>query len=287
MAKRELTKQQQIERSIIATYRSKLWAPFIKAVKDYELIKPNDVVCACISGGKDSMLLAKLLQELKRHSDFEFEVKYLVMNPGYNEANLEYTKKNLEILGIPAVIVDTNIFEIANAQEKNMCYLCAKMRRGALYRIAQDMGCNKIALGHHFDDVIETILMNMLNTGSFQTMLPKLHSDNYEGMELIRPLYHIREHDIKTWAKANDLRFLMCACRFTEACSVDNEINASKRSTTKNLIQELKKHYNDTVEENIFSAATNVNMDKIVGYKKDGVRHTFLEEYDKENKKSN
>ena len=285
MAKRELTRQQQIERSIIATYRSKLWAPFIKAVKDYELIKPNDVVCACISGGKDSMLLAKLLQELKRHSDFEFEVKYLVMNPGYNEANLEHTKKNLEILGIPAVIVDTNIFEVANAQEKNMCYLCAKMRRGALYRIAQDMGCNKIALGHHFDDVIETILMNMLNTGSFQTMLPKLHSDNYEGMELIRPLYHIREHDIKTWAKANDLRFLMCACRFTEACSVDNEINASKRSTTKNLIQELKKHYNDTVEENIFSAATNVNMDKIVGYKKDGVRHTFLEEYDKENNK--
>ena len=285
MAKRELTRQQQIERSIITTYRSKLWAPFIKAIKDYELIKPNDVVCACISGGKDSMLLAKLLQELKRHSDFEFEVKYLVMNPGYNEANLEYTKKNLEILGIPATIVDTNIFEVANAQEKNMCYLCAKLRRGALYRIAQDMGCNKIALGHHFDDVIETILMNMLNTGSFQTMLPKLHSDNYEGMELIRPLYLIREKDIKVWAKANGLRFLMCACRFTEACSVDNEINASKRLTTKNLIQELKKHYNDTVEENIFSAATNVNMDKIVGYKKDGVRHTFLEEYDKKDNK--
>ena len=285
MAKRELTRQQQIERSIITTYRSKLWAPFIAAIKDYELIKPNDVICVCISGGKDSMLLAKLFQELKRHSDFEFEVKYLVMNPGYNEANLEYTKKNLEILGIPAKIVDTNIFEVANAQEKNMCYLCAKMRRGALYRIAQDMGCNKIALGHHFDDVIETILMNMLNAGSFQTMLPKLHSDNYEGMELIRPLYHIREHDIKVWAKANDLKFLMCACRFTEACSVDNEINASKRSTTKNLIQELKKHYNDTVEENIFSAATNVNMDKIVGYKKDGVRHTFLEEYDKKDNK--
>lgn len=285
MAKRVLTRQQQIERSIITTYRSKLWAPFISAIKDYELIKPNDVICACISGGKDSMLLAKLFQELKRHSEFEFEVKYLVMNPGYNEANLEYTKKNLEILGIPAKIVDTNIFEVANAQEKNMCYLCAKMRRGALYRIAQDMGCNKIALGHHFDDVIETILMNMLNAGSFQTMLPKLHSDNYEGMELIRPLYHIREHDIKVWAKANDLKFLMCACRFTEACSVDNEINASKRSTTKNLIQELKKHYNDTVEENIFSAATNVNMDKIVGYKKDGIRHTFLEEYDKEDNK--
>ena len=285
MAKRELTRQQQIERSIITTYRSKLWAPFIKAIKDYELIKPNDVVCACISGGKDSMLLAKLFQELKKHSDFDFEVKYLVMNPGYNEANLEYTKKNLEILGIPAVIVETNIFEVANAQEKNMCYLCAKMRRGALYRIAQDMGCNKIALGHHYDDVIETILMNMLNTGSFQTMLPKLHSDNYEGMELIRPLYLIREKDIKTWAKTNGLRFLMCACRFTEACSVDNEINASKRLTTKNLIQELKKHYSDTVEENIFSAATNVNMDKIIGYKKDGIRHTFLEEYEKKDNK--
>lgn len=285
MAKRELTRQQQIERSIITTYRSKLWAPFIKATKDYELIKPNDVVCACISGGKDSMLLAKLLQELKKHSDFEFEVKYLVMNPGYNEANLEYTKKNLEILGIPATIVDTNIFEVANAQEKNMCYLCAKMRRGALYRIAQDMGCNKIALGHHYDDVIETILMNMLNAGSFQTMLPKLHSDNYEGMELIRPLYLIREKDIKTWAKANDLRFLMCACRFTEACSVDNEINASRRLTTKNLIQELRKNYNENAEENIFSAATNVNMDKIVGYKKDGIRHTFLEDYDKKDNK--
>ena len=285
MAKRELTRQQKIERSIITTYRSKLWAPFIKATKDYELIKPNDVVCVCISGGKDSMLLAKLLQELKKHSDFEFEVKYLVMNPGYNEANLEYTKKNLEILGIPATIVDTNIFEVANAQEKNMCYLCAKMRRGALYRIAQDMGCNKIALGHHYDDVIETILMNMLNAGSFQTMLPKLHSDNYEGMELIRPLYLIREKDIKTWAKANDLRFLMCACRFTEACSVDNEINASRRLTTKNLIQELRKNYNENAEENIFSAATNVNMDKIVGYKKDGVRHTFLEEYDKKDNK--
>ena len=275
-----MERYQEIERSIIKTYRGRLWAPFIKAVKEYELIKPNDRICVCISGGKDSMLMAKLFQELKRHSDFEFEVKYLVMNPGYNEMNLNQIKKNIEILNIPAEIIDTDIFEFANNQEKNQCYLCAKMRRGALYKLAKNLGCNKIALGHHYDDVIETILMNMLNAGSFQTMLPKLHSDNYEGMELIRPLYLIRENDVKAWAKANDLRFIMCACRFTEACSVDGEINASKRLTTKHLIQELKKNYNANVEKNIFSAASNVNMNKIIGFKKDGVKHSFLEEYD-------
>lgn len=277
-----MERYQEIERSIIKTYRGRLWAPFIKAVKEYELIKPNDKICVCISGGKDSMLMAKLFQELKRHSDFEFEVKYLVMNPGYNEMNLNQIKKNIEILNIPAEIMDTDIFEIANNQEKNQCYLCAKMRRGALYKLAKNLGCNKIALGHHYDDVIETILMNMLNAGSFQTMLPKLHSDNYEGMELIRPLYLIRENDVKAWAKANDLRFIMCACRFTEASSVDGEINASKRLTTKLLIQELKKNYNQNVEKNIFSAASNVNMNKIIGFKKDGVKHSFLEEYDEE-----
>ena len=233
-----MEKYQEIERSIIKTYRGRLWAPFIRALKEYELIKPADKVCVCISGGKDSMLMAKLFQELKRHSDFEFEVKFLVMNPGYNEHNLDYIKYNLDLLKIPAEIVDTNIFEVANSQEKSPCYLCAKMRRGALYKIASDLGCNKIALGHHFDDVIETTLMNMLNAGSFQTMLPKLHSDNNEGMELIRPMYLIREKDIKAWAKYNDLRFIMCACRFTEACSVDNEINTSKRLTTKHLIEE-------------------------------------------------
>ena len=274
-----MEKYQEIERSIIKTYRGKLWAPFVRALKEYELIVPNDSVCVCISGGKDSMLLAKLFQELKRHSDFEFDVKYLVMKPGYNEFNLEYVKKNLEILNIPATIVNTDIFEIANSQDKNPCYLCAKMRRGALYRIAKDMGCNKIALGHHYDDVIETTLMNMLNAGSFQTMLPKLHSDNYEGMELIRPLYLIREKDIKAWAKYNDLKFIMCACRFTEACSVDNEINISQRLTTKRLIQTLKKDYNELVEKNIFAAASNVNLNKIIGYKKDGEKHTFLEDY--------
>ena len=281
MSKREFTKQEEIERSIIKTYRGKLWAPFINAIKEYELLKEGDNVCVCISGGKDSMLLAKLFQELKRHSDFPFEVKYLVMNPGYNEYNLEHVKKNIETLGIPAKFVDTDIFEIANSQDKNPCYLCAKMRRGALYRIAHDMGCNKIALGHHFDDVIETTLMNMLNAGSFQTMLPKLHSENYPGMELIRPLYLIREKDVKAWAAYNDLRFIMCACRFTEACSVDNEINMSQRLTTKRLIQTLKKDYNELVEKNIFAAASNVNMNKILGYKEDGIKHSFLENYDK------
>jgi len=277
-----MERYQEIERTIIKTYRGRLWAPFVKALKEYELLKPNDRVCVCISGGKDSMLMAKLFQELQRHSDFEFEVKFLVMNPGYNEANLEHIKKNLEILHIDANIIDTNIFEIANSQDKSPCYLCAKMRRGALYKLASDLGCNKIALGHHFDDVIETTLMNMLNAGSFQTMLPKLHSDNNEGMELIRPMYLIREKDIKAWAKYNDLRFIMCACRFTEACSVDNEINMSQRLMTKNLIQELKKNYNDNVEKNIFAAASNVNMNMIIGYKKDGVKYSFLDDYDEE-----
>ena len=202
------------------------------------------------------------------------------MNPGYNEHNLDYIKYNLDLLKIPATIVDTNIFEVANSQEKSPCYLCAKMRRGALYKIASDLGCNKIALGHHFDDVIETTLMNMLNAGSFQTMLPKLHSDNNEGMELIRPMYLIREKDIKAWAKYNDLRFIMCACRFTEACSVDNEITTSKRLTTKHLIEELKKNYNENVEKNIFAAASNVNMNMIIGYKKDGNKYSFLDDYD-------
>ena len=228
------------------------------------------------------MLMAKLFQELLRHSDFEFEVKFLVMNPGYNEMNLNHIKNNLELLQIPATIIETNIFEIANSQDRSPCYLCAKMRRGALYNLASKLGCNKIALGHHFDDVIETTLMNMLNVGSFQTMLPKLHSDNHDGMELIRPMYLIREKDIKAWARYNDLRFIMCAFRFTEACSVDNEINTSKRLTTKKLIEKLKKDYNDNVEKNIFAAASNVNMDMILGYKEDGIKHSFLDTYDDE-----
>ncbi len=271
----------EIERTIIKTYRANLWSKFIKAIKEYELIKPNDHICVCISGGKDSMLMAKLFQELKKHSDFEFDVTYLVMNPGYNEINLQVIMNNLELLRIPAVIRETDIFAIANSQEKSPCYLCAKMRRGALYKIAKELGCNKIALGHHYDDVIETTLMNMLNVGSFQTMLPKLHSENHKGMELIRPMYLIRERDIIRWKNYNELKFIQCACRFTENCAIcDNGGSGSQRLETKKLIHELL-DYNPMVEKNIFKAASNVNLDKIIGYKKNGVLHSYLEDYDK------
>lgn len=277
-----MERYQEIERTIIKQYRGSLWSKFIKAIKEYKLIKENDHICVCISGGKDSMLMAKLFQELHRHSDFSFDVTYLVMNPGYNDINLQVIMNNLKLLNIPAVIKETNIFEIANSQDKNPCYLCAKMRRGALYRIAGELGCNKIALGHHYDDVIETTLMNMLNAGSFQTMLPKLKSDNYEGMELIRPMYLIRERDIIRWKRYNELQFIQCACRFTENCAIcDNGGGGSQRANTKKLIQDLVA-YNHNVEKNIFSAASNVNLDKIIGYKYKGVYHDFNDTYDDE-----
>ncbi len=280
MAKRVLTRQQEIERSIISTYRGKLWAPFISALKDYELLKPHDKVCVCISGGKDSMLMAKLFQELKKHSDFDFEVKYLVMNPGYNDYNLQVIKNNLEILGIPAEIHNTDIFQITNNITESPCYLCARMRRGALYRIAQDMGCNKIALGHHYDDVIETFMMSILNNGSVQTMLPKLHSENYGGMEVIRPLYLIRQRDIITWQNFNNLKFIQCACRFTESTSLDKDGNsASKRLETRSMIAQLEKE-NPVVVKNIFKAQSNIKLDMLLGYKKDGVYHNFLDDYE-------
>ncbi|MDE6408503.1 MAG: tRNA 2-thiocytidine biosynthesis TtcA family protein [Anaeroplasmataceae bacterium] len=275
-----MERYKEIERTIIKTYRAHLWAPFVKALKEYKLLSPNDKVCVCISGGKDSMLLAKLFQELKRHSDFEFDVKYLVMNPGYNPKNLEQIESNLKLMHIDAEILNTDIFAIANAQMKNPCYLCAKMRRGALYKLAQGLGCNKIALGHHFDDVIETTLMNMLNSGSFQTMLPKLHSENYPGMELIRPMYYIRERDIVRWSNYNELKFINCACKFTENTDKTKDLSGSKRYDTKVLIKELLK-YNPLVEKNIFKSAYNVNLNKIIGYKKDDEMISFLDEYDK------
>lgn len=268
----------EIERSIIKTYRGKIWSPFIRALKEYELLKPNDRVCVCISGGKDSMLLAKLFQELKKHSDFEFDVKFLVMNPGYNDINLNVIKSNLELMKIDAKIVETNIFDVASKQDKNPCYLCAKMRRGALYRIANELGCNKIALGHHYDDVIETILMNMLNTGSFQTMLPKLKSENYEGMELIRPLYLVREKDIIAWKKRNELNFIQCACKLTEGINTGE--SKSKRLETKMLIKNLLS-YNENVEKNIFASVSNINLNKILGYKKDDKYYSYIEDYEK------
>lgn len=269
----------EIERSIIKAYRGKLWTKFVRAIKEYELVEPGDKICVCISGGKDSMLMAKLFQELKRHSDFGFDVEYLVMDPGYNEINLQTIKNNLKILGIPARIEESNIFEVANSQEKSPCYLCARMRRGALYALAKESGCNKIALGHHYDDVIETILMSIFDSGSFQTMLPKLRSQNFAGMELIRPMYLIRERDIIAWKNANKLRFIQCACRFTENCAVcDNGGSGSERYRMKQLIRELAAE-NPLIEKNIFASASNVNLDKVVGYRKGGKKYTFPELY--------
>lgn len=281
MSKKKLTRAEAIERSITREFRFTIWSPFIAAIKRYELIKPGDKVCVCISGGKDSNLLAECFKLLARHSDFPFEVKYLVMNPGYNEENLEKIKSNLETMDIPAKIVETDIFEVANAQDHSPCYLCAKMRRGALYRLAQDMGCNKIALGHHYDDVIETILMNILHAGSYQTMLPKLHSDNFEGMELIRPLYLVREDDIKAWRDANNLQFIQCACRFTENVAKPDSGVGSARLETKKLIQKLKET-NPQVEKNIFKSSENIVLDKVIGYKDPQGHHSFLDTYDKE-----
>lgn len=270
----------EFEQSITIKFRRKIWSRFVKACKEYQLIKPNDRICVCISGGKDSMLMAKLFQQLLKHSDFEFQVEFLVMNPGYNEKNLELIKENIKRLNIPAHIESTNIFEIANAQEKSPCFLCAKMRRGALYNMAKKLNCNKIALGHHYDDVIETTLMNLLNSGSFQTMLPKLHSTNFEGMELIRPMYCIREKDIVAWKNYHKLEFLQCACKFTEM-SENTDKTSSQRLATKKLIKELLE-YNPQVEKNIFKSTTNVICEKVLGYKIGDKKISFLDDYDKE-----
>lgn len=282
MAKRTFTHGQELERLLTTEYRVPLWCKFTKAAKTYELIQPGDHICCCISGGKDSMVMALLLKHLQRYSDFPFEVTYLVMNPGYEEEHLNLIKSNLEKMEIPARIVSTDIFQIAYMQTRSPCYLCAKMRRGALYRIAKMWGCNKIALGHHYDDVIETTLMNMLNAGSFQTMLPKLPSTHYKGMEVIRPMYLIREADIIAFGKTADIQFIRCACRFTKGH--EDGTLTSQRQATKELIAKLKDTYNPRVEKNIFAAAGNVELGKILGYVSEGEEHTFLEDY--ENKKN-
>ena len=279
-----LSECEKIERSLITTYKKQIWSKFTKAVKEYKLIEENDHICVCISGGKDSMCMAKLFQQLHKYSDFPFKVSYLVMNPGYNQENFDKIKENLEKLNIDATIFETDIFEVADSTEKNPCYLCARMRRGHLYSNAKNLGCNKIALGHHYDDVIETTLMNILNAGSFGTMLPKLHSDNFEGMELIRPMYLIRENDIVSWCKTNNLDFIRCACKLT--AKVQNKELESQRYNTKQLIKNLQETYNENVEKNIFKAAENVNLNMILGYKKDGVRHSFLDEYENNKKTS-
>lgn len=268
------------EESIRKKFHKTLFSPFAKACKTYELIQEKDHIAVCISGGKDSMLMAKLFQEIKRHRQVDFDLTFLVMDPGYNEENRILIEENAKRLGIPVTIFESTIFDSVDSIDKNPCYLCARMRRGYLYSKAKELGCNKIALGHHYDDVIETILMSMLHSGQIQTMMPKLHSTNFEGMELIRPLYLIREEDICKWRDYNNLRFLQCACHFTETCSTCNEdgTTASKRLDTKRLIAKLKEN-NPYVEGNIFKSVENVNIDTIIEYKKNGVRHNFLETY--------
>lgn len=268
-----------IEQSIRKKFKKSIWCKFTKAVREYELVKEGDKIAVCISGGKDSMLMAKLFQELQRHNRFPFEVTFLVMDPGYSKENRQIIENNAKKLHIPLTIFESDIFEAVLHVEKSPCYLCARMRRGHLYAKAKELGCNKIALGHHYDDVIETILMGMLYGAQVQTMMPKLHSTNFERMELIRPLYLVREDDIKKWRDYNDLHFLQCACKFTETCSIEGGDSSSKRMEIKHLIRELKKT-NPFVEGNIFKSVENVNLSTVIAYKQDGVKHHFLESYD-------
>lgn len=273
-------RRKDIELSIRKKFHKQLFSRFARGINDYELVKPGDKIAVCISGGKDSMLMAKLFQELKRHNKFPFELVFLVMDPGYNEANRAIIEHNAKLLGIPITVFETEIFDAVYNIEKSPCYLCARMRRGYLYSKAKELGCNKIALGHHYDDVIETILMGMLYGAQVQTMMPKLHSTNFEGMELIRPLYLIREADIIHWANYNDLHFIQCACRFTEHCaSCGGTEKGSKRAEIKELIHELAQK-DPVIEYNIFRSVENVNLNTVIGYKQDGVRHNFLDTYD-------
>lgn len=275
-----MEKQREIEKSIIKKYRKTIWSKFIKAIKDYKLIEENDKIAVCISGGKDSMLLAKCMQELQRHGQYKFELEFITMDPGYHPDNVKLIEDNAKLLDIPINMFKTDIFEVVSKHGMDEpCYLCARMRRGHLYNKAKELGCNKIALAHHFDDVIETVMMNMLYNGRFGSMMPKLHSDNFEGMQLIRPMYHIKEEEIISWMKSNDLHFIDCGCMIT-VCS-----SATKRSEIKDLIANLKKT-NINADINIFKASENVNMNTIVGYHKDKIYHSFLDEYiDTENKK--
>ena len=272
--------QEKAELSIRKKFHKQLFSPFAKACKTYDLIQDGDHIAVCISGGKDSMLMAKLFQEIQKHKKVKFDLTFLVMDPGYTSENRELIESNAKRLGVPVTIFESTIFDAVDTVEKNPCYLCARMRRGYLYSKAKELGCNKIALGHHYDDVIETILMGMLHGGQIQTMMPKLHSTNFEGMELIRPLYLIREEDICKWRDYNDLHFLQCACHFTETCSTCHEdgTTSSKRLETKKLIAKLKET-SPYIEGNIFKSVENVNLSTVIAYKKDGVRHHFLDEY--------
>lgn len=272
-----------VERSIVKKFRKEIWRPFTKAINEYELIKDGDKIAVCISGGKDSMLMAKLFQELLKHGKANFELVFLVMNPGYNEDNWKIIQDNAKVLGIPLTVFETQIFDTVADIDKNPCYLCARMRRGYLYSHAKELGCNKIALGHHFDDVIETILMGMFYGGKVETMMPKLHSQNFEGMELIRPMYLIKEDDIIAWRDYNQLNFIQCACRFTENCVSCGGGRGSKRDEMKELIKEFRKQ-GDIIEKNIFRSVHNVNLRTIIGYHKDDMEYNFLDDYNERGK---
>lgn len=268
-------KNEVIERSIIKTYRKEIWARFVKGVKEFDLISEGDKVAVCISGGKDSFLLAKCMQELKKHGKINFDLVFICMNPGYADKNLELIKENAKLMNIDLHIFETNIFDIVTEQKTSQCYLCARMRRGYLYSEAQKLGCNKIALGHHFDDVVETILLSMLYASEYKTMMPRLHSDNFENMQLIRPMYFIREYDILRWVNSNNLTFLNCACKFTEQNQYQN---TSKRKEIKELIKELKK-VNPAVDYNIFKSTFDINLNTVLGYHKGEESHSFLDEF--------
>ena len=270
----------EIERSIIKKYRKEIWSKFVKAVQDYELIKENDKIMVCISGGKDSFLLAKCMQEIKKHGKINFDLFFVVMDPGYNEYNRKLIEDNAKKLNVPIEIFESDIFDVVDKVAfKSPCYMCARMRRGYLYNKAQELGCNKIALGHHFDDVIETTLLSMFYGSEIKTMMPKLHSDNYENLELIRPMYLVKEKDIISWAKSNNIKFINCACRFTEMCNIEDD-STSKRKEMKKLIDEMRK-VNKNIDFNIFKALDNVNLNCVLRYKKDGKEYSFLDDYDK------
>jgi PP-loop domain protein len=273
-----MEKYVEIERSIIKKFRKDIWSKFIKAISDYELIKENDNIMVCISGGKDSFLLAKCIQELIKHGKFPFTAHYVVMDPGYNKVNRQLIEKNAKLLNVPIEIFETNIFDVTAKVEGNPCYLCARMRRGYLYSKAKELGCNKIALGHHFDDVIETTLLSIFYGSEIKTMMPKLHSDNFEGLELIRPLYLIKESAVLAWKKYNELTFINCACRFTENCSIVDD-GTSKRKEMKNLVDNLRK-INPSIDNNIFTSMNNINLNCVLGTKKDGKYTSFLDNYD-------
>ncbi len=276
-----MERYREIEKSIIKKYRKEIWSRFVRAIKDYELINEGDKIMVCISGGKDSFLLAKCMQEIKRHGQVDFDVKYVCMNPGYSEKNLLMIMENAKTLNIPLEIFNSDVFEVAEKlAEENPCYMCARMRRGFLYSKAQELGCNKIALGHHFDDVVETTLLSMFYGSEIKTMMPKLHSDNFDGLELIRPLYLVKERDVINWRNSNNLTFLNCACKFTERVSIEGD-KVSKRKEIKELIKKLRE-VNPNIDSNIFKSMDNVNLSCVLGTKRNGEYRSFLEDYDKE-----